>query len=142
MTTPVQQAIEALRAEFGTRLSTTVAVREQHGRGEAFVQGFPPDAVIWPENTGEVSTIVRTCHALRVPVIAYGAGTSLEGHVSAPRGGICIDMSRMDQVLAVHADDADCVVQPGSRAKHSTLSCATPECSSPSIPARMRRSAA
>jgi D-lactate dehydrogenase (cytochrome) len=98
--------------------------------------------VIWPENTGEVSTIVRTCHALRVPVIAYGAGTSLEGHVSAPRGGICIDMSRMDLVLAVHADDADCVVQPASRAKRSTLSCATQDCSSQSIRAQMRRSAA
>ena len=113
MTRTVQQAIEALRADFGTRLSVGAAVREQHGRGEAFAQGFPPDAVIWPENTGEVSTIVRTCHELRVPVIAYGAGTSLEGHVSAPHGGICIDMSRMDLVLAVHAEDADCVVQPG-----------------------------
>ena len=69
--------------------------------------------MIWPESTGEVSTILRTCNELRVPVIAFGAGTSLEGHVSAPRGGICIDMSRMDQVLAVHAEDADCVVQPG-----------------------------
>ena len=113
MTTPVQQAIESLRGEFGTRISTGTAVRDQHGRGEAFAQGFPPDAVIWPENTGEVSTILQKCHELRVPVIAYGAGTSLEGHVSAPRGGICIDLSRMDLVLAVHAEDADCVVQPG-----------------------------
>ena len=113
MTAAVQQAIDALRGQFGTRLSVGAAVREQHGRGEAFAQGFPPDAVIWPENTAEVSTIMRTCHELRVPVIAYGAGTSLEGHVSAPRGGICIDMSRMDLVLAVHAEDADCVVQPG-----------------------------
>ena len=113
MTTPVQQAIEALRGQFGTRLSTVAAVREQHGRGEAYAQTFPPDAVIWPENTGEVSTILRTCSELRVPVIAYGAGTSLEGHVSAPHGGICIDLSRMDLVLTVHAEDADCVVQPG-----------------------------
>ena len=113
MTTPVQQAIESLRSQFGTRLSTVAAVREQHGRGEAYAQAFPPDAVIWPENTGEVSTILRICSELRVPVIAYGAGTSLEGHVSAPHGGICIDLSRMDLVLAVHAEDADCVVQPG-----------------------------
>ena len=96
-----------------TRLSVGAAVREQHGRGEAFAQGFPPDAVIWPESTAEVSKIMRTCNELRVPVIAFGAGTSLEGHVSAPHGGICIDMSRMDLVLAVHAEDADCVVQPG-----------------------------
>jgi len=113
MTTPVQQVIEFLRSEFGTRLNTNAGVRQQHGRGEAFAQGFPPDAVVWPQNTAEVSTIVRKCYELRVPVIAYGAGTSLEGHVSAPSGGICIDMSRMDLVLAVHAEDADCVVQPG-----------------------------
>ena len=113
MTTPVQQVIEFLRSEFGTRLNTNAGVRQQHGRGEAFAQGFPPDAVVWPQNTAEVSMIVRKCYELRVPVIAYGAGTSLEGHVSAPSGGICIDMSRMDLVLAVHAEDADCVVQPG-----------------------------
>jgi D-lactate dehydrogenase (cytochrome) len=113
MTTPVQQVIEFLRSEFGTRLNTNAGVRQQHGRGEAFAQGFPPDAVVWPQSTAEVSTIVRKCYELRVPVIAYGAGTSLEGHVSAPSGGICIDMSRMDLVLAVHAEDADCVVQPG-----------------------------
>jgi D-lactate dehydrogenase (cytochrome) len=113
VTTPVQQVIEFLRSEFGTRLNTNASVREQHGRGEAYAHGFPPDAVVWPENTGEVSTIVRKCHELRVPVIAYGAGTSLEGHVSAPSGGICIDMSRMDLILAVHAADADCVVQSG-----------------------------
>jgi D-lactate dehydrogenase (cytochrome) len=70
MTTPVQQVIESLRGEFGTRISTGAAVREQHGRGEAFAQGFPPDAVIWPENTGEVSTILQKCYELRVPVIA------------------------------------------------------------------------
>ena len=109
----VVRAIEALQVEFGSRLSVGAAVREQHGRGEAFAQSFPPDAVIWPGSTAEVSKIMRICNDLRVPVIAYGAGTSLEGHVSAPQGGICLDMSRMDQVLAVHAEDADCVVQPG-----------------------------
>jgi D-lactate dehydrogenase (cytochrome) len=109
----VRQAVESLQSKFGARLSVSAAVREQHGRGEAFAQVFPPDAVVWPESTTEVSKVLRTCSDLRVPVIAYGAGTSLEGHVSAPLGGICIDMSRMDQVLAVHAEDADCVVQPG-----------------------------
>jgi D-lactate dehydrogenase (cytochrome) len=61
MTTPVQQVIEFLRSEFGTRLNTNAGVRQQHGRGEAFAQGFPPDAVVWPQNTAEVSTIVRKC---------------------------------------------------------------------------------
>jgi D-lactate dehydrogenase (cytochrome) len=95
------------------RLSTVQSVREQHGRGEALDAGFPPDAVIWPESTSEVSEILALCARYDVPVIAYGAGTSLEGHVSAPYGGVCIDLSRMNQVLEVHAEDFDCVVQPG-----------------------------
>jgi D-lactate dehydrogenase (cytochrome) len=109
----VERAIQALQSHFGSRLSVGTAVREQHGRGEAYPQGYAPDAVVWPQSTAEVSQIMRTCNELRVPVIAYGAGTSLEGHVSAPFGGICVDLSCMDQVLDVHAEDADCVVQPG-----------------------------
>jgi D-lactate dehydrogenase (cytochrome) len=109
----VLRAVQALQSEFGSRLSVAAAARDQHGHGEAYAPGFPPDAVIWPESTAEVSRVLRTCNDLRVPVIAYGAGTSLEGHVSAPRGGISLDMSRMDQVLAVNAEDADCVVQAG-----------------------------
>ncbi|MBL8266875.1 FAD-binding oxidoreductase [Steroidobacter sp.] len=109
----VARAIEQLRPIFGDRLSVGSAVREQHGRGEAYAQGFPPDAVIWPINTAEVSRVAKVCNELRVPLIAFGAGTSLEGHVSALYGGICLDMSRMNQVLEVRADDADCVVQPG-----------------------------
>ncbi|HEY0942470.1 MAG TPA: FAD-linked oxidase C-terminal domain-containing protein [Steroidobacter sp.] len=109
----VALAIEQLRQEFGDRLSVGAAVREQHGRGEAYARCFPPDAVIWPMSTAEVSRIVKLCNEQGVPVIAYGAGTSLEGHVSAPYGGICLDMSRMNQVLKVRSDDGDCVVQPG-----------------------------
>jgi D-lactate dehydrogenase (cytochrome) len=109
----VARAIEQLRPLFGERLSVGTSIREQHGRGEAFAQGYPPDAVIWPLSTAEVSQIARLCNALRVPVIAFGAGTSLEGHVSALYGGICLDMSRMKQVLAVRSDDGDCDVQPG-----------------------------
>src|SRR5690606_13703168 len=109
----VARVIEQLRPEFGERLSVGAAVREQHGRGEAYAQCFPPDAVIWPTSTAEVSRIVKLCNEHRVPVIAFGAGTSLEGHVSAPYGGVCIDMSRMNQVLKVRSDDGDCVVQPG-----------------------------
>jgi len=111
--TRVGDVVAALKDMFGPRLSTVLTVREQHGRGEALDAGAPPDAVVYPESTAEVSQIVTLCAANDVPVIPYGAGTSVEGHVSAPYGGICIDVSRMNQVLAVHAEDGDCVVQPG-----------------------------
>ncbi len=107
------QVLEILSARFGERMSTGVAVREQHGRGEAHMQLHAPDAVVWPRSTAEVSELLALCHQHRVPVIPFGAGSSLEGHVAAVHGGICLDLSRMDQVIAVHAEDADCVVQPG-----------------------------
>jgi D-lactate dehydrogenase (cytochrome) len=109
----VAGVIAELSARFGARLSTGQSVRDQHGHGEAMDPALPPDAVVWPETTAEISDIVKICAAAGVPVIAFGAGTSLEGHVSAPFGGICVDLSRMDKVLAVNAEDADCVVQPG-----------------------------
>lgn len=108
-----QQAIAELRDAFGSRVSVNDTVREQHGHGEAYGRTLPPDAVVWPETTQEVSRVVAVCARHEVPVIAFGAGTSLEGHVSAPYGGVCIDLSRMNQVLAVREADADCVVQPG-----------------------------
>ncbi|HEY6643514.1 FAD-binding oxidoreductase [Povalibacter sp.] len=108
-----QQAVEQLAACLGSRLSTGDAVREQHGHGEASGRTYPPDAVVWPQSTEEVSRIVAICANHDVPVIAFGAGTSLEGHVSAPYGGVCLDLSRMNAVLDVRAEDADCVVQPG-----------------------------
>jgi D-lactate dehydrogenase (cytochrome) len=108
-----QRAVAELHEWLGERLSTSEAVRTQHGRGEAYGRVHPPDAVVWPETAEEVSRIVATCSRHRTPVIAFGAGTSLEGHVSAPYGGICIDLSRMNEVLSVNPADADCVVQPG-----------------------------
>jgi len=111
--TAVQQAIVELQPVFGERISTATGTCRQHGSGEGFPAVYPPDAVIWPESTAEVSQILRTCYAHGVPVIPFGVGSSLEGHVTAPHGGICLDFSRMDQLLAVHAEDADCVVQPG-----------------------------
>lgn len=108
-----REVIDVLRRTFGARVSTVATVREQHGRGEALNAGAPPDAVVWAESTAEVSQIVALCAAHDVPVIPFGTGTSLEGHVSAPYGGVCIDLSRMNAVLAVHAEDGDCVVQPG-----------------------------
>jgi D-lactate dehydrogenase (cytochrome) len=108
-----QQCVTDLHEWLGPQLSIAEAVRAQHGRGEAYGQVQPPDAVVWPESVEEVSRIVATCSRHQTPVIAFGAGTSLEGHVSAPYGGVCIDFSRMNQVLSVNQADADCVIQPG-----------------------------
>jgi D-lactate dehydrogenase (cytochrome) len=108
-----QRAIAELQEWLGPRLSCAEAVRAQHGRGEAYGPVQPPDAVVWPASTEEVSRIVATCARHQTAVIAFGAGTSLEGHVSAPYGGICIDFSRMNEILSVNSADADCVVQPG-----------------------------
>jgi D-lactate dehydrogenase (cytochrome) len=108
-----QEAIAFLQQRFGERVNLTRAVREQHARGEGLATRLAPDAVVWPLDKNEVCTILAKCNELGVAVIAYGAGSSLEGHVSAPFGGVCIDLSRMDAVLEVHAEDGDCVVQPG-----------------------------
>ena len=106
-------AIAALTAKFGNRVVTSQAVREQHGNVLTWLPNQPPDAVVFPQGTGDVQDIVRICAAERVPVIAFGAGTSLEGHINAPFGGIAVDFRDMTRVLAVHAEDLDCVVEPG-----------------------------
>jgi D-lactate dehydrogenase (cytochrome) len=105
--------LRALSARFGKLCVTSQAVREQHGNTATGLPNQPPDAVVFPNSTAEVQEIVRLCAAERVPVIAFGTGTSLEGHVNAPLGGVCVDFRDMNQVLAVHAEDLDCVVQPG-----------------------------
>jgi len=105
--------IAALAARYGNRLVTAPAVRQQHANTTTWVDNQPPDAVIFPQATEEVQEIVRLCAAERVPVIAFGAGTSLEGQVNAPRGGLSLDFRDMNRVLAVHAEDLDCVVEPG-----------------------------
>ncbi|MFK7943084.1 MAG: FAD-binding oxidoreductase [Paracoccaceae bacterium] len=109
----IQTAIEALQQEFGDRISTGDAVRDQYGRNEAWYPVTPPDAVIWPESTEEVSTIARTCNDHGCPIIAWGAGTSLEGHIVPVQGGITLSFDRMKKVLEVHQEDMDAVVQPG-----------------------------
>src|SRR5690242_9144911 len=105
--------IAALAARYGNRLVTSPAVREQHGHTTTWIKNQPPDAVLFPQSTEEVQEIVRLCAAQRVPVIGFGQGTSLEGQVNAPRGGICLDFRDMNRVLAVHAEDLDCVIEPG-----------------------------
>jgi len=109
----VQGVIAALKPTFGDRLTTSLAVREQRGNTVTWVKAEPPDAVVFPYSTDEVSDVIKLCAAHRVPVIAFGTGTSLEGHVNAPLGGICVDLSHMKRVIAVHAEDLDCVIEPG-----------------------------
>ncbi len=105
--------VDELREQFGERLSTAEAVREQHANTLTWLPNQPPDAVVFVESTEEVVDIVKLCAAHRVPVIPFGAGTSLEGHLNAPHGGVSLDFSRMNAVLAVHQEDLDCVVQAG-----------------------------
>jgi D-lactate dehydrogenase (cytochrome) len=109
----VAAAIAQLAAQFGNRLVTSAAVREQHANTTTWIANEPPDAVVFPQSTADVQQIVRTCAAHRVPVIAFGTGTSLEGQINAPLGGVCIDVRDMNRVLAVHAEDLDCVIEPG-----------------------------
>ncbi len=106
-------AIGEIRALIGERLSTAGAVREQHGKGEAYHHSIPPDAVAFAESTEEVAAIVKICARHRLAVVPFGTGTSLEGHTAALHGGICIDLSRMNRILAVNAEDLDVRVQPG-----------------------------
>ena len=106
--------LEALASRFGTQFSTAAAVREQHGRDEsAFTTVPPPAAVVFAESTQDVGDAVRLCAAHRVPVIPYGVGTSLEGHLLAVQGGISLDLGRMNRILSVDAEDLTVTVQPG-----------------------------
>ncbi|ROR32424.1 FAD-binding oxidoreductase [Inmirania thermothiophila] len=109
----VDRVIERLRDRFGRRLSTAAAVREQHGRDESWHPPAPPDAVVFARSTEEVAAVVAACAEHRVPLIPFGAGTSLEGHVAALHGGICLDLAGLDRILAVHAEDLDAVVEAG-----------------------------
>ena len=103
----------ALAARFGNRLVTSEAVRLQHGHTLTWLENAPPDAVVFAESREDVIDAVRICAAHDAPIVPFGAGTSLEGHVNALHGGVSLDCTRMNQVLAVHAEDLDCVVEPG-----------------------------
>ena len=102
-----------LQRRLGNRVVTSQAVREQHGNTLTWSGNQPPDIVVFAETTAEVADIVKLCATHRVPVIPFGTGTSLEGHVNAPFGGVSIDTSRMKGIVAVHAEDLDCVVEAG-----------------------------
>ena len=109
----IRKAVAELTTAFGNRVVTSQAVREQHGNTVTWIANQPPDAVVYPQNTEQVQQIVRICGANGVAIIPFGVGTSLEGQVNAPVGGISIDFRDMNRILAVHADDLDCIIEPG-----------------------------
>jgi D-lactate dehydrogenase (cytochrome) len=110
---PVDAVIAAIRVLIGDRLSTAQAIREQHSRGEDQSPPTLPDAVAFVETTEEVSRILALCNQHGVPLVAFGAGTSLEGHVNPVRRGISLDLSRMTAILEVNPEDMDCLIEPG-----------------------------
>ena len=112
-TDPVQTVIAEARGFLGERMSVNAALREQHSHGEDTQPPVLPDGVAFIESGAEAARLLGLCHAHRVPVVPFGAGTSLEGHVTPVRGGISLDMSRMNRVLAVNGADMDCRVQAG-----------------------------
>ncbi|MDJ1007343.1 MAG: FAD-linked oxidase C-terminal domain-containing protein [Paracoccaceae bacterium] len=111
--TGIAAALGILAQRFGERFSRGEDIRRQHGHTMTWLANQPPDAVVFAETTEEVAETVRICADHGVPVIPFGTGTSLEGHLNAPAGGVSIDLARMDQVLRVNAEDLDVVVQPG-----------------------------
>ncbi|HWK64348.1 MAG TPA: FAD-linked oxidase C-terminal domain-containing protein [Rhizobiaceae bacterium] len=109
----IETALGILKQRLGDRFQTGKSLREQHGHTTTYIPTQAPDGVAFPNSVEEVQEIVRVCAAHRVPVIPFGVGTSLEGHVNAPGGGISIDTSGLNRVLAVNAEDLDCIVEPG-----------------------------
>ncbi|MDO9030030.1 MAG: FAD-linked oxidase C-terminal domain-containing protein [Hydrogenophaga sp.] len=107
------ELLAALQSRFSSQCSTAMAVREQHGRDESVYDVPPPAAVVFAQNTQDVSDAVTLAASHKVPVIPFGVGSSLEGHLLAVQGGISIDVSRMDQVLSINAEDLTVTVQPG-----------------------------
>ena len=106
-----QSVTEELKALLGDRVSTNPTVRDTHGKDESWHHPHRPDAVVFPNTTGEVSEIVKVCAKYKVPVVAYGTGTCLEGNVIPHHGGVVVDLMNMDQVVRVSAEDLDCTVQ-------------------------------
>lgn len=104
---------DALKQRFGERYSTAAAILERHGKDEAYHAGVPPEAVVFATSTEDVVEVVNLCRAHKAPLIPFGTGTSLEGHINAIRGGISLDLSLMTEVLEVNEEDLDCRVQAG-----------------------------
>ncbi|WP_454746277.1 FAD-binding oxidoreductase [Ciceribacter selenitireducens] len=102
-----------LKQGFGERFQTGQSFREQHSHTTSYLPAQLPDGVVFVETSDDVKTVVKTCAAHKVPMIAFGTGSSLEGHINAPSGGISVDFTRMNKVLSVNAEDLDCTVEPG-----------------------------
>ena len=109
----LKTALNALRLRFGDRLQTGLAICQQHANTLTWLPSAPPDAVVFAETTDDVVAVVRACGAYKVPLTPFGAGTSLEGHVNAPYGGISLDLSRMNHILAINDQDLDAHVEAG-----------------------------
>jgi D-lactate dehydrogenase (cytochrome) len=108
-----ERALAEMKALLGDRLSTGASMREHHSRGETWLPAYPPDAVVFPETTDEVVAIVNICAGHEVPIVPFGAGSSLEGHIAAIHGGVSMDLTRMNRVLRVSAPDLDATVEAG-----------------------------
>lgn len=106
-------ALAALRQRFGDRIDTGAAMREQHGKGDSWHPAAPPDAVLFADTTDDVSSALAICHAHDFPVVPFGHGSSIEGQTQAVRGGLCIDLTRMDRILRVSPEDMDATVEAG-----------------------------
>jgi len=109
----IKAIIDDLGTLLGERVTTNSTLREQHANTMTWVKPQIADVVVYPQTTDEVVAIMKLCAKYRVPVIPFGTGTSFEGHVNAPFGGVCVDTSQMKEVITVHAEDLDCVIQPG-----------------------------
>ncbi len=109
----LRSLIDQLKPVFQDRLTTSISDREHHGRDPGHEDSLAPDVVIYPNSTEEVNKIVAACASLQVPIIPYGVGSSLEQHVAAPSGGVCIDCSKMDRIIQVNPEDMDARVQAG-----------------------------
>ncbi|MEM9342536.1 MAG: FAD-linked oxidase C-terminal domain-containing protein [Pseudomonadota bacterium] len=109
----IETAIAELSNVFGDGLSRSKSDLDLHGANESYFDAMPPDAVVYPRSTEDVQRIVRVCAAHECPIVPWGVGTSLEGHALPVQGGVTVDFSKMNKLLAVNAEDMDCVVQPG-----------------------------
>lgn len=109
----IAAALGVLKQQFGEACQTGAAIREQHGHTTTWLGNQAPDAVVFASSTAEVVGVMEVCAQYKVPLIPFGTGTSLEGHVNAPAGGISVDVTKMDKILQVNEGDLNCVIQPG-----------------------------
>jgi D-lactate dehydrogenase (cytochrome) len=109
----IQTAIDILKQRFGDRLTTNQTIRDRHGTDESYHAPKAPDAVVFPQTTDDVIEIINICRDHRTPIIPFGVGTSLEGHIAALHGGVCVDLGQMNAVLSVNPEDLDVTVEPG-----------------------------